>query len=279
MRLTLAGIEVDAISEAGVQTCIQLPGMGIAFDIGRCPLSAVARDTVLITHTHMDHIGGIVYHASLRELRGMRPAKYVLSPGSVSDVEALFAAFSRLTREEIPYRIVPLGVGESLSLARGVSVTPFRSYHRLPCQGYAVKRRKKKLLPEYAGLPGPEIGRLYREGVTIEEHIETLEVAFTGDTTIEVVEREEAVRKARLLVMEVTFLGEKVSVKKARSLGHIHLDEVAERADLFENEAILLTHFSARYERDEILEALDKRLPLRLRERVTPLIREERGRR
>jgi ribonuclease Z len=276
VKLTLAGIDVDAVSVAGVQTCIQLPGLGLAFDIGRCPLSAISRDTILITHTHMDHVGGIAYHASLRDLRGMRPATYILAPESLEGVEALFLAFTRLSREELPRRLVPLGVGEEHGLPRGVTVRPFRSYHRLPCQGYAIHHRKKKLKPEYAGLPGPEIGRLHREGVAIEEACESLEVAFTGDTTIEVVEREEAVRKARLLIMEVTFLGEKVPVKKARSTGHIHLDEVAERAELFENEAILLTHFSTRHAKEEILEALDKKLPAALRARVTPLI-DERG--
>ncbi|MFT5080828.1 MAG: hypothetical protein ACI84E_001486, partial [Planctomycetota bacterium] len=44
------------------------------------------------------------------------------------------------------------------------------------------------------------------------------------------------------------------------------------RADLFENEAILMTHFSPRYNRARILEVLDERLPPGLRERVTPLL-------
>lgn len=275
-KLSLAGIDVDAISVAGVQTCIQLPSLGLALDIGRCPLSAVARDTVLITHTHMDHVGGIAYHASLRDLRGMRPARYVVAPASVAPIEALFEAFERLSHEPLPRRVVPLGVGDELELPRGVVARPFQSYHRLACQGYAISRRKKRLLPEYAGLPGPELGRLHREGVVLEERVESLEVAFTGDTTIEVLEREEAVRKARLLVMEVTFLGEKVEPQKALRTGHIHLDQIAERAALFENEAILFTHFSTRHSSEEILAALDKKLPPALRARVTPLLDERR---
>jgi len=52
----------------------------------------------------------------------------------------------------------------------------------------------------------------------------------------------------------------------------VHLFEVAERAHLFENEALLFTHFSARYTRSEILAALDRTLPAELRSRVTPLL-------
>ena len=50
------------------------------------------------------------------------------------------------------------------------------------------------------------------------------------------------------------------------------LDEVVERAALFENEAVLMTHFSARYKAREVVAALDARLPSGLRERVTPLL-------
>jgi ribonuclease Z len=68
--------------------------------------------------------------------------------------------------------------------------------------------------------------------------------------------------------MEVTFLDQRVPVDKARENGHIHLDEVIQRADLFENEAILFTHLSARYRYEEALEILAQRLPDGLKERV-----------
>jgi ribonuclease BN (tRNA processing enzyme) len=55
------------------------------------------------------------------------------------------------------------------------------------------------------------------------------------------------------------------------------LFEIAERAELFENEALLFTHFSSRYTNEEIVAALDQRLPAKLRERVTPLLAGRRG--
>ena len=52
------------------------------------------------------------------------------------------------------------------------------------------------------------------------------------------------------------------------------MDEIAERADLFENEALLFTHFSARHSPREIRAAIADRLPKHLHERVTPLLAE-----
>jgi ribonuclease Z len=141
----------------------------------------------------------------------------------------------------------------------------------VPCQGYALTQRRKKLRPELAGLPGAEIHRRRLAGEEVTEELETVEVAFTGDSLIEVVDREPLVRTAKLLIIEVTFLDERVSVESARSKGHIHLDEIVARADLFENEALLFTHFSARYDAADIARILDARLPPGLRERVTPL--------
>ena len=86
-------------------------------------------------------------------------------------------------------------------------------------------------------------------GEEVNEWFDQPEVAFSGDSTIELIDREESMRKARLLIMELTFLDDRVSVAAARSKGHIHLDEVLERAELFENQTILFTHVSARWRR------------------------------
>lgn len=54
------------------------------------------------------------------------------------------------------------------------------------------------------------------------------EIAVPGDTTIEVLEKEADVRTARVLVIEITFVDNVVSVEDARRFGHIHIDEVVE---------------------------------------------------
>lgn len=43
-----------------------LPRCKLALDIGRCPQPSVYQQTVLITHGHLDHIGGVTFHAASR---------------------------------------------------------------------------------------------------------------------------------------------------------------------------------------------------------------------
>jgi ribonuclease Z len=269
----LAGMLVEGLSTGGVETCIDCPELKLAFDIGRCPDEAVNRPTILFTHAHMDHMGGVAWHAATRSLRGMPPPTYVVPHENVEAFEELFAAWSKLDRSDLPRKVVALGPGEEFALPNKLVARPFRSPHRVPCQGYGLWSRRRKLRQQYAALSPHELRELRgRIGDALTQQIEVPEIAFTGDTLIEVVEREEVVRKARVLVMEVTFVDERVSVEQCRSKGHVHLFEVAERAELFENEAVLLTHFSARYRAEDILAALDRTLPPKLRKRVTALL-------
>jgi ribonuclease Z len=275
---TLAGYEIEGRSVGGIETCIHLPGLKLAFDVGRARDRTLSIDTILFTHGHMDHMGGLAYHASMRALKHMRPPTYVVPPETVEGIRLLFEAWADLDHARHEHRLVPLGPGEEHEIRPGWIARPFRSPHTAPCQGYGLWRVKQKLRSEHLGKSSEEIRRLrLEEGVAVTETKMTPEIVFTGDTRIDVVEREEVVRLARVLILEVTFLDDRVSVSDARDKGHVHLDEVAERADLFENEALLLTHFSSRYRASEISDLLDKGLPSGLRERVTPLLAGHRG--
>ncbi len=269
----LANILVEGVSVGGLETFIDCPEWKLGFDIGRCPDAAVGRPTILFTHAHMDHMGGVAWHAATRHLRRVGAPTYVVPRENEAAFTELFEVWRRLDRSELAHTLVPLGPGEELELPNKLLVRPFRAYHRVPCQGYGIWSRRRKLRPEHHGKSDEQIRALCSSAA--EDAFETLDVpelAFTGDTLIEVVERAEVVRKARVLVMEVTFLDELVSVQQCREKGHIHLDEVLERADLFENEALLFTHFSSRYSAARVVEILDRRLPASLRGRVTPLL-------
>lgn len=270
--LELAGTQVDAVSVAGLETCIQLPQHKLCFDIGRGPRSAVGLSTVAFTHTHVDHIGGIAHHVATRSLLGMDPPTYLVPEAMVPDFMSLLVAFRKIDHSDMPCTVIPAVPGEDVALAKRRFLRPFAAVHTVPAVGYGLWRQQTKLKPELEGLPEDEIRARAQDGpVAVETEVAL--VAFTGDSRIEVVDREAVVREAKLLIMEVSFLDERVDVERARENGHIHLDEVIERADVFENEAILFTHLSARYRFEEAQEILDKRLPDTLKERVTLLPR------
>jgi ribonuclease Z len=268
----LSNLLVEGVSIGGLETCLDLPEWKLAFDLGRCPDFAVNRPTILFTHAHMDHMGGVAWHAATRHLRRLGAPTYVVPRENEAAFAELFDVWRKLDKSQLEHRLVALGPGEEFVLPNRLIVRPFRSYHRVPCQGYALWSRRRKLKPEHLGKRQDELRVLRETDELAFDTLETPEFAFTGDTLIEVVERTEVVRKARVLAMEVTFLDELVNVQQCRDKGHIHLEEVLERADLFENEALLFTHFSTRYSAERVREILERRLPSVLRGRVTALL-------
>lgn len=273
---TRCGHELVGVSVGGLRTRFELPGWGLCFDQGTSSTTAIRLRNVLITHAHVDHLGGIARHCATRHLLSMKRPRYYLPAENEEAFHALLDAWRRLDRSELPCEVIPVRPGDHLPLGGNKSVRVFRSVHRVPSVGYALCRANKKLKPEFVGLEGPEIGRLRKEGREVDDVREVVEVAFCGDTTIDVVDREALVRDARLLLLECTFVDDKVSVERARGQGHVHLDELVERAHLFNNEHIFLTHFSDRYGQRDIQEALDQRLPEVLRGRVEPWLEEHR---
>lgn len=270
--MRLAGYEVDALSIGGIETCIQLPELDLAFDIGRCPHSAVQRGRLLITHTHMDHAGGLAFHAATRDLYKLKPPTWYVPHENIDDLRDLLAVVRRLDRSDLPVTLQACGPGDVVELGRGWLARPFRSPHRVACQGYALCRRRSRLTEAFRGHPEAEIRALRLAGTVVSEVVESVEIAFTGDTLPEVIEREPLVRAARLLIMECTFLDDRVPVDKARGSGHVHLDELLPRLDQLTCEALLLTHFSARYSDAQIIKTLETRLPASFRGRAVPCL-------
>jgi ribonuclease Z len=274
-ELHIAGHEVRAVSIGGVETCIELPSMGLCFDIGRCPPTAVRQRTVLVTHAHGDHLGGLVHHISLRSLWGMSPSRIVVPRAILEPVEELLALWRRLCHGTLPCTVIPADPHVPVELSRSLSAVPLKASHRVPTLAYVLVQTREKLLDELVGLPGPEIGRMRAAGEPITRLVTIPEVAFSADTRPALLDREPLMRAARLLIVECTFVGDEqgddATTARADRTGHIQLSDLEARAEALENEAILLTHFSERYDPKWIRARLDA-LPAGLRERVTPLL-------
>jgi ribonuclease Z len=210
-------------------------------------------------------MGAVAQHAARRAMMHMGESTYVAPASVAGDLEELFNAAGRLDGQVIPRRVVALAPGEEFQIAKHRWVRPFQTYHRVPSQGYTIWERRNRLRAEFRGLDGTQLGELRRSGVSIEESMDVALLSFTGDTRIEVLERTPELQHTEILVMESTFLDDRVSVEGARSTGHIHLDEVLQRAQLLPRTEVVMSHFSARYSDEEVRRLVHERLPDELR--------------
>lgn len=179
--LDLDGLRLNGISVGGVETCLTLPSLSLAFDTGRGASFSMGMRTVALTHGHCDHVIGLPLHVATRRMQKLPPATYVVPPAIADDVKALTDAVQRLERASFEYDLRAIGPGdEMLEVLDGWFLKAFATEHTVPSQGYLLYRRKKRLRDEFRAMPGAEIGRLRKSGVEVEDFFLSLEVAFTG---------------------------------------------------------------------------------------------------
>lgn len=270
--INIEGYPIEGISIGGHETCVIFPTLKLVFDIGRCPQRAVSQEFLFITHGHMDHIGGLPMFVATRGLYRMKPPTIFIPTCIKENVEKLFEAHRAMDQSELNHNLVGLNVGEEYQLRNGLKVKAFQTYHGVPSQGYVIFSTKQKLKLEYTGRSQNEIRNLKLSGVEVTYPITTPEIAFTGDTMSDFISDPDNgdVLKARVLVVESTFVDDAMTIENARDYGHTHLYEIARHAEKFENKAILLIHFSARYRVEDIETAISK-LPPPLSGRVFAL--------
>jgi ribonuclease Z len=271
--VTAGPYTIRGVSVGGVYTSLHVPELGVLFDTGISPRSFGAVDTILLSHGHADHVGALPALLGIRALHGKtKPPRVVMPREIVDDLQVALAALSKLQRWPLDIEPLPMSPGDEIALRGDLHVRAVRTFHPVPSLGYLLVRKVAKLRPELHGLAGPEIAAKKRAGQEITEVEDRLELAYATDTLVSVLDRSPELLKARVLIMECTFLDERKSLEAARAGCHIHLDEVIERADKFENEHVVLMHCSQLYRTDEVAGILDRRVPPALRKRIIPFV-------
>ncbi|HUS30823.1 MAG TPA: MBL fold metallo-hydrolase [Kofleriaceae bacterium] len=264
---------IRGVSVGGVYTSLAVPELGLVFDAGIAPRSAGGIDTILLSHGHADHVGALPALLGIRALHGkQKPPRVVMPAEIVDDLRVALGALSKLQRWPLEVEAIGMLPGDEIELRGDLRVRAVRTFHPVPSLAYIIVRRVTKLREEFRGLPGPEIAARRQAGEPMLDVDERLELAYATDTLVSVLDHSPELLKTRVLIMECTFLDSRKTLEAARAGCHIHLDEVIERAEKFENEHIVMMHLSQLYRPDEVASILDARVPPSLRSRIIPFV-------
>jgi ribonuclease Z len=270
VRLNASGIAIEGVSIAGRESFYKLPGFRTLLEFGRAPEDTVSYATVCLTHGHLDHAAGLAHHASRRRLERLPAARVFAPEEAVPDLEAWLAFSQRLENVDYGLHLMPVRPGRSVMLRNDLELKVLPGRHRVPTVGYLFSEIKRKLKDEFLGLPGEEIAAMRSKGVEVTRREETPLLAYPGDCGPAIFEAAPELFQARVLLIECSFLSPE-DRDRARDYEHLHLQDFLERAALFQNEVIVLTHFSQRNRVEEIREALGA-VPETLARRMMPFL-------
>jgi ribonuclease Z len=247
-------------SRAGDGSVILLPQLHLALDAGRAHRALPAMTTVVISHGHVDHLGGIAYWASQRQLQSMGAALLLAPRAIAAGIEELLATHARLEGGQ-PYEVEVMAVeaGERFSQRRDFDLVFFQTDHWVPTLGSLLVWRRHHLLPEYADLSGEEIARRRSKGETVTEEIEANLLAYCADCGPGVLENQAQALAAEVLLIECSFFrpGDR---ERAARFGHMHLEDLLEAIDRLDCRHLVVLHASRRHRLREVEKILDERL-------------------
>ncbi|MFN4261243.1 MAG: MBL fold metallo-hydrolase [Gemmataceae bacterium] len=262
------GLTIEGYSRAAVQTYWRIPELKIGFDLGAQPWEFMGTPTWFLSHSHLDHVAALPVYVARRRMMRMEPPTLYVPAEAKEDIRKLMLVMQRLDRGRQLCELHGLQPGDEVELGREHVVTTFATTHTIPSLGYVVWDRRFKLKEEYHGLPGEQIRDLRQSGVAVTREARIPLVAYTGDTSPAGLDNYPPVYEAKVLITEMSFIRPNHRREKIHKFGHMHLDDVLERADRFQNELIICAHFSTRYHPNEVRRYVASKLPEGLRDRV-----------
>lgn len=268
------GRRLNGYSRSTIATYFHLPELGVLFDLGMCPAGAAAAPDVFLSHLHIDHAQALPYYAARRNMLQMSPGRIFVPAGTAKGVREWIDAFARLQGPDggaFDYELHELSPGDEVPVRARSRVRAFATSHRVPSLGFTVIESHEKLRPEFAHLEPREVGARKRAGERVTDTLDTPIFTYLGDTDATPLDAHPEIGQSRVLLAECTFLAPE-HVANARETKHLHASDFADRAAMFQNGQVVLTHFSMRYRDDEIGERLDRAFPPELRARVAVLV-------
>lgn len=274
LSATWAGLPIRGASTAGRETWFHFPTLRLAFDVGRAPTELVPVANLFVSHAHLDHAAGLAWWCSQRRLRRMPGGVVRTHPDAVPLWREILALHERLEGVRYDARVEAMPPGAPVVLRRDLAVSAFNVDHRVPTLGFLASEVRRRLLPSFAGLGPEQVRAAAARGEAVAREVSIPLVAYSGDTAAGLFGlAPPEVFRAKVFLLECSFVEERDRERSAE-WKHLHLSEIAERADVFENEVLVLTHLTLRTTPDEIRRELKRCLPARLAERTVPFLPE-----
>jgi ribonuclease Z len=217
-------------------------------------------DVIALTHGHSDHVLGLPGLAGARRFGKGAPDKpyTVVYPRGATGVDAIREAIAHLWRGvDFPITWTALEDGESHRLSAKRQLQAFAVTHAPPepTMGYRVVESRRRLKPEFAGLPQSEVERRARQhgrDSMMEEYAHPLFVHSGDAMPIDVAHT----AHADVLMHDATFL----EPEDRRAPIHASSREVLALARQADVKTLILHHLSIRYDRPAALSRLREQL-------------------
>jgi len=254
-------LTIEGYSRAAVQTYWRVPELSVGFDLGGQPWSFMGTDTWFVSHGHLDHIAALPVYIARRRMMKMAPPTIYLPTHTIGPVQEILKNFTKLDRGRLPADLKPIEPGMEIELSREYVVTTVATTHTVPSMGFVVSQRKKKLKPEYQGLAGDQIRDLRQAGTEVTSEQRDPVLAYLGDSSPPGLDNNPAMYEAKVLICELTFVAPDHRKENIHKHGHIHLDDIVDRKDKFNNELVIAGHLSTRYHANAVRKMVEQRLP------------------
>lgn len=224
------------------------PGEGTQRQMIHAGVAASRITRICLTHVHGDHCFGLPGVLSRMVLDGVGHPVHLHYPASGDHV---VRALLSVSPPGIDLRLHPHSAAGPV--AEGLEVRPLK--HRIEAYGYLLTEPDSRtFLPERlraAGIEGPDIGRLQREGVLGAARLEEMSISRPGQRFAFIMDTapcpgaEELADGTDLLVTESTFSDDDAGL--ARQYLHLTAGQAGELAASGKSRMLMLTHFSSRY--------------------------------